>query len=105
MNPAACPCATAAGPPTEGLYRPSPEDIRVVLVLPPSSSWVSDVYQMDEVADLPDGWVRLSLRTADIRPLARLLLSLEGPWRVIEPPGLDDLVREIARDTLRQYAR
>jgi predicted DNA-binding transcriptional regulator YafY len=66
---------------------------------------VTDVYQMDAVTDLPDGWVRLSLRTADIRPLARLLLSLEGSWRVIEPSDLGELVREIARDTLRQYAR
>ena len=104
-EPSSVPARDTGGAPTEGLYRPSPDDVRVVLELPPNSSWVTDVYQMDAVADLPDGWVRLSLRTADIRPLARLLVSLEGPWRVIEPAGLDELVREIARDTLRQYAR
>lgn len=104
-EPSSVPARDTGGAPTEGLYRPSPDDVRVVLELSPASGWVTDVYQMDAVADLPDGWLRASLRTADIRPLARLLLSLDGPWRVLEPPGLDELVREIARDTLRRYAR
>ena len=90
--------------PSEGLYRPSPDDVHVVLELPPASSWVTDVYQVDAAADLPGGWIRVSLRTADVRPLARLLLSLDGPWRVVEPAGLAGLVADIARDALRRYA-
>lgn len=103
-EPSSVPVRDTGGEPSDGLYRPSPHDVRIVLELPPASSWVTDVYQMDAVEDLPDGWVRVSLRTADTRPLARLLLSLEAPWRVIEPAGLTELVREIARDAVEQYA-
>ena len=43
----------------EGLFRPSPRDVRVVLELSTAGRWVAEYYPCDEVAELPDGRLRV----------------------------------------------
>jgi proteasome accessory factor C len=49
----------------QGLFRPSPGDARVVLELSAQGRWVAEYYPCESVSDLPDGRLRVVLRTPD----------------------------------------
>jgi proteasome accessory factor C len=88
----------------EGLFRPSPRDVRVVLELSTAGRWVAEYFPCDEVAELADGRLRVSLRTPDTQWVRRLALRLGGDGKVTGPP---DVVAQIAADAeaaLAQYA-
>ncbi|HEY5356372.1 MAG TPA: WYL domain-containing protein [Streptosporangiaceae bacterium] len=87
----------------EGLFRPSPDDIQVVLEVSTAGRWVAEYYPCEEVDELGDGQLRVSLRTPDTRWVRRLALRLGGDGRVVAPPDLVTLVASDARAALDQY--
>ena len=87
-----------------GLFRPSPDDIRVVLELTPAGRWVADHYPCESVTELGEGRLRVELRTRDTRWVRRLALRLAGSGVVTAPAGLAVEVREDADRALGLYA-
>jgi proteasome accessory factor C len=87
-----------------GLFRPSPDDIRVVLELTPSGRWVADHYPCESVTELGEGRLRVELRTRDTRWVRRLALRLAGDGAIIAPGGLATEVRDDAERALGLYA-
>src|SRR5215813_284323 len=75
-----------------GLFRPSADDVRVVLELARAGRWVADYYPCEQVTDIGDGRLRVVLRTPDTRWVRRLALRLGEDGKVTAPT---DLVREI----------
>ncbi|HEY2552553.1 MAG TPA: WYL domain-containing protein [Streptosporangiaceae bacterium] len=88
----------------QGLFRPSAQDVRVVLELSPAGHWVAEYYPCEEVTDLGDGVLRASLRTPDTQWVRRLALRLGEDGRVVAPVSLAAEVRDDAAAALAQYA-
>ncbi|WP_245667901.1 helix-turn-helix transcriptional regulator [Actinomadura macra] len=85
-----------------GLFRPSPQDVRVTLELTPRGRWVADYYPCESVEELGEGRLRVVLRTPDTRWVRGLALRLGDQGRVTAPESLglairDDAVRALAR--------
>ena len=101
----------AASPPPEatpvdvdqGLFRPSPGDVHVELELSAQGRWVAEDYPCESVEELPDGRLRVILRTPDTGWVRRLALQLGEDGRVISPPGLVAEVRDAATAALANY--
>jgi proteasome accessory factor C len=101
----------AAAPPPEatpvdvdqGLFRPSPGDVHVELELSADGRWVAEYYPCESVSDLPDGRVRVVLRTPDTGWVRRLALRLGEDGRVTAPPSLVAEVRDAATAALANY--
>jgi predicted DNA-binding transcriptional regulator YafY len=89
----------------EGLFRPSPDDVHVEMELSAAGRWVAEYYPCETVTDLPDGRLRIVLRTPDPRWVRRLALKLGEDGRVISPPALVADVREAATAALANYVR
>ena len=87
-----------------GLFQPSADDVQVVLDLTAAGRWVSEYYPCEEVIDLGEGRVRVSLRTPDTRWVRRLALRLGEDGRVISPPELARAVASDAAAAVAQYA-
>jgi proteasome accessory factor C len=87
----------------QGLFRPSPQDTRVVLELATAGRWVAEYYPCDEVAELGDGRLRVSLRTPDTQWVRRLALRLGEDGKVVAPAALAAEVGRDARAALAQY--
>lgn len=87
-----------------GLFQPSPADEVVRLELRPAARWVADYYPCQSVEELPDGELRVELRTPDTRWVRRLVLQLGAMARVLDPPGLVAAVREDAERAIAAYA-
>ncbi len=86
------------------LFRPSPQDVLVVLELAAAGKWVAEYYPCEQVEELEDGRKRITLRTPDTEWVRRLALRLGEDGRVISPPELADRVREDAGAALAHYA-
>jgi predicted DNA-binding transcriptional regulator YafY len=87
----------------QGLFRPSPDDVHVELELSAGGRWVAEDYPCESVSDLPDGRLRVMLRTPDTGWVRRLALRLGEDGRVISPPGLVAEVRDAAAAALANY--
>ena len=87
----------------QGLFRPSPQDARVVLELATAGRWVAEYYPCDEVEELGDGRLRVSLRTPDTQWVRRLALRLGEDGKVSAPAGLAADIAADARAALAQY--
>jgi proteasome accessory factor C len=87
----------------QGLFRPSPDDVRVELELSAAGRWVAEYYPCESVADLEDGRLRVVLRTPDTGWVRRLALRLGEDGKVISPPSLAAEVRRVAADALANY--
>ena len=72
---------------------------------PPKGRWVAEYYPCESVSELPDGRLRVVLRTPDTGWVRRLALQLGEDGRVISPPGLVAEVRDTATAALANYAR
>ena len=88
----------------DGLYRPDPDDLRIVLELAPQARWVADHYPAEDIEELPDGRLRMTLRTPDPGWLVRLLLQLGASARVLEPVSVAERVKATAREALATYS-
>jgi proteasome accessory factor C len=103
-QPAAVPGHARQRDVDQGLFRPSPGDVEVALELSPLGRWVAEYYPCQEVTELADGRLRVSLRTPDTRWVRRLALRLGEDGRVIAPPELAAAVRDDAAAALAGYA-
>jgi proteasome accessory factor C len=86
-----------------GLFRPSPQDVLVVLELGPAARWVADYYPCEQVTELPGGWLRVQLRTPDTRLFRRLALRLGEDGRLVSPAELAEQVNADAAAALANY--
>jgi proteasome accessory factor C len=86
-----------------GLFRPSPADVVVVLDVSAAARWVAEYYPAESVADLGDGWLRVTLRTPDTGWVRRLALRLGDDGRVVSPAALSTEVRDAATAALALY--
>jgi len=88
---------------SEGLVQPAAEDPEVVVEVGPGGRWVAEYYPHDSADELPDGGLRITLRTPDPASLRRLALRLGGDGRIVSPPELADSARQAAREALAAY--
>ena len=86
-----------------GLFRPSPDDTKVIIELTPSGRWVADHYPCESVTELGEGRLRVELRTRDTRWVRRLALRLAGDGAIVVPADLSDRVRDDAGRALDLY--
>jgi proteasome accessory factor C len=86
-----------------GLFRPSSSDELVTLEIGPDAAWVAEYYPCESVAEIGDGWLRVTLRTPDTGLVRRLALRLGEDCRVVSPAGLTDSVRADAASALALY--
>jgi proteasome accessory factor C len=87
----------------QGLFRPSPGDVPVVIELSAAGRWVAEYYPCESVAELEDGRLRVVLRTPDTGMVRRLALRLGEDGRIVSPPSLVTAVREAATAALANY--
>jgi proteasome accessory factor C len=87
----------------QGLFRPSADDIDVVIDLSAYGRWVAEYYPCENVTELGDGRLRVSLRTPDTQWVRRLALRLGEQGRIVSPPELAARIREDALAALAQY--
>ena len=80
-----------------GLVQPAAEDPEVVVEVGPGGRWVAEYYPYDSAEELPDGGLRITLRTPDPASLRRLALRLGRDGRITEPTELADSARDAAR--------
>jgi proteasome accessory factor C len=88
----------------QGLFRPSADDVHVLLELSPSGRWVAEYYPCEQIEEIGEGRLRISLRTPDTRWVRRLALRLGEDGQVIAPPALADQIRADATAALALYA-
>ena len=74
-------------------------DPRVVLDLPPSAHWVSEVHPVEAVEERADGSTLVTLAIAAAPWLDRLLIGLGPDARIVEAP--DDLAESARRAAAR----
>jgi len=87
----------------QGLFRPSPDDVLVLLELSAYGRWVAEYYPCEQVDEIGDGRLRVGLRTPDTRWVRRLALRLGEDGKVIAPPEVAAQIREDAAAALAQY--
>ena len=88
----------------QGLFRPSADDVHVLLELSPSGRWVAEDYPCEQIEEIGEGRLRVSLRTPDTRWVRRLALRLGEDGQVIAPPALAEQIRADAAAALALYA-
>ncbi|MYQ48714.1 WYL domain-containing protein, partial [Streptomyces sp. SID4985] len=88
---------------SEALVQPAAEDPEVVIEVGPGGRWVAEYYPHDSADELPDGGLRITLRTPDPASLRRLALRLGRDGRIVSPPELADSARRAAREALAAY--
>ncbi len=88
---------------SEALVQPAAEDPEVVVEVGPGGRWVAEYYPHDSADELPDGGLRISLRTPDPASLRRLALRLGRDGRIVAPHDLAASARQAASDALAAY--
>ena len=88
----------------QGLFRPSPSDMQLVLELTPRGRWVAEYYPCEDVTELGDGRLRVTLRTPDGAWARRLALGLGEDGRVMAPAAIAAAVRADAAAALAAYS-
>jgi proteasome accessory factor C len=88
---------------SEGLVQPSADDPEVEIEVGPGGRWVAEYYPHDSAEELPDGGLRITLRTPAPASLRRLALRLGRDGRIVSPQDLADSARQAAREALLAY--
>ncbi|MEV8306300.1 WYL domain-containing protein [Streptomyces flavidovirens] len=88
---------------SEGLVQPAADDPEVVVEVGPGGRWVAEYYPHDSAEELPDGGLRITLRTPEPASLRRLALRLGRDGHIVSPPELAVSAREAAREALAAY--
>jgi len=87
-----------------GLFRPSPQDVQVEFELAAAGRWVAEYYPCEQVEELPDGRLRVRLRTPDTQWVRRLALRLGEDGRLVSPAELAEQVAKDATAALDNYS-
>lgn len=90
---------------TKGVFRPSPTDELVELEVTAAGRWVAEYYPCEEVTELGEGRLRVTLRARDEDFVLKLALRLGDTGRVVSPPAMAEHVREEAGRALALYSR
>jgi proteasome accessory factor C len=88
----------------QGLFRASAADVRVVLELGTAGRWVAEYYPCEQIEELGEGRLQVTLRTPDTEWVRRLALRLGEDGRVVSPPELAARIRDAASAALASYA-
>ncbi|MCZ2527211.1 helix-turn-helix transcriptional regulator [Streptomyces sp. NPDC059506] len=88
---------------SESLVQPAADDPEVVVEVGPGGRWVAEYYPHDRAEELPDGGLRITLRTPEPGTLKRLALRLGSDGRIVAPQSLAAAARDAARAALAQY--
>ncbi|MGW3241263.1 helix-turn-helix transcriptional regulator [Streptomyces sp. NPDC001070] len=88
---------------SQGLVQPAGDDPEVVIEVGAGGRWVAEYYPHDLAEELPDGGLRITLRTPDPGSLRRLALRLGRDGRIVSPAGLADSARDAAAQALAAY--
>ena len=88
----------------DGIFRPSPDDAQVTLLLEPDSRWVAEYYPTDDTEEAGEGRLRVRLRAGNPEWLVRLLLRLGGTVSVEESAEVSAAVKAAAVAALANYA-
>ncbi|MEV8405603.1 WYL domain-containing protein [Streptomyces niveus] len=86
-----------------GLVQPSADDPEVEVEVGPGGRWVAEYYPHDSAEELPDGGLRITIRTPAPASLRRLALRLGRDGRIIAPQDLAENARRAAREALAAY--
>ncbi len=87
-----------------GVYQPAPEHPLVTVRLGRKGHWVPDYYPCEQVSELPDGRLEVTLRAADPSWVRRLVLGLGDEAEVLGPAWFVEQVRAEATEALAAYA-
>ncbi|MET9878176.1 helix-turn-helix transcriptional regulator [Actinacidiphila glaucinigra] len=88
---------------SQGLVQPAGDDPEVVIEVGPGGRWVAEYYPHDLAEELPDGGLRITLRTPDPGSLRRLALRLGRDGRIVSPADLAGSARDAAAQALAAY--
>jgi proteasome accessory factor C len=88
---------------SEGLVQPAAEDPEVVVEVGPGGRWVAEYYPHDSADELPEGGLRITLRTPDPASLRRLALRLGRDGRIVAPRQLAESAQQAALAALAAY--
>ncbi|MFD5702033.1 helix-turn-helix transcriptional regulator [Streptomyces lasiicapitis] len=88
---------------SESLVQPAAEDPEVVVEVGPGGRWVAEYYPHDSAEELPEGGLRITLRTPEPASLRRLALRLGREGHIVSPQDLADSARSAAREALAAY--
>ncbi|MFE5844673.1 helix-turn-helix transcriptional regulator [Streptomyces niveus] len=86
-----------------GLVQPSADDPEVEVEVGPGGRWVAEYYPHDSAEELPDGGLRITIRTPAPASLRRLALRLGRDGRITSPRDLAENARRAAREALAAY--
>ncbi|WP_283136801.1 helix-turn-helix transcriptional regulator [Rhizohabitans arisaemae] len=89
--------------PGAGLFRPAADDTRVVFELTAAGRWVAEYYPCEEVVELGEGRLRVTLVARDPAWTVRLGLRLGDTGRVVSPESVAERVRADASAALARY--
>jgi proteasome accessory factor C len=88
----------------QDLFRPSDDDVHVVLEVSAGGRWVAEYYPTESVTELGEGRLRVQLRTPDTQWVRRMALRLGEDGRIVAPDELRAQVRADAAAALAAYA-
>ena len=88
----------------QDLFRPSDDDVHVVLEVSAGGRWVAEYYPTESVTELGEGRLRVQLRTPDTQWVRRMALRLGEDGRIVAPEELRAQVRDDAAAALAAYA-
>ena len=87
-----------------GVYQPSAEHLLAVLRVSEAYAWVADYYLAEQVDELPDGGVQVSMRVSEPTLVRSLVLGSGGQVEVLSPGWLAESIRADAQRALSAYA-
>jgi proteasome accessory factor C len=85
------------------LYTPDEHDVEVRLRLSRDARWVAEYYETSEITERDGGELDVVLPAGRLEWVERLLLRLGTEVEILEPQGLKDRVRDLARRTRKHY--
>jgi proteasome accessory factor C len=83
-----------------GIFQPAGDDLLVTLRLQPSARWVAEYYPVEHTRNERGGGLTVRLRIGDPALVTQLLLRLGAGAELLDPSGLADQVRAVARQAL-----
>ena len=88
----------------EGVYQPAAEHLLATLRLSAAYAWVADYYPPEEVSELDEGSLLVSLRVSEPAWVRSLVLGSGGQVEVLSPGWLAESIRTDAAAAIAAYA-